>query len=251
MWLKKLITSLLNIFLFILLSYPCAWATPTEPQIAIIIDDLGFNYHNGLRAVKLPGEVTYAILPHSPYGTNLATQAHNKGKEIMLHLPMQAIANISPGPGTLNTQMQKEEFLIELRSNLSSVPYITGLNNHMGSLLTQKATPMNWLMDELKERNLFFVDSRTSHCTVAEHIAQTNGIPSTHRDVFLDNKQDIEYIHHQFVRLLLLAKRRGNAVAIAHPYPATLYYLEYALPKLAKHGFKLVSASALIPTYHG
>jgi polysaccharide deacetylase 2 family uncharacterized protein YibQ len=218
-----------------------------QPVICIIIDDLGINRARSERALYLPGAVTYAFLPHSRYGHDLALKAHALGRESILHLPMQPLDNRRVDAGALTRQQSRAQFLATLREDLRRIPYIRGVNNHMGSLLTQLPEQMHWLMEELaRHKDLFFIDSRTTPHTVAYRQAIREGLPSLRRSVFLDNDTDIAAINHQFIKLLAVAHLRGFAVAIGHPYPETLTYLENMLPALPLLGIRLVPASRLI-----
>lgn len=213
------------------------------PKLVLIIDDLGDNLALGQRTVDLPGAVNVAILPHTPYAVTLARHAHAQGKTVMLHTPMTNHSHRRPGPGTLRPGMQRSEFLTVLRSNLDSVPYIEGVNNHMGSELTEQPLPMTWLMRELRQRGLFFVDSRTTRFTTAEHQAVLQGVPNLRRHVFLDHQRDKAAITAAYENWLKKAKRHGVAVAIGHPYPETLQVLEQRLPGLLLRGVELIPAS--------
>jgi polysaccharide deacetylase 2 family uncharacterized protein YibQ len=225
--------------------FPAA-AHPTA-RIALIIDDIGDNLKLGSRAVRLPGAVTCSILPHTVYARQLATAAHRGDKEVMLHLPMESEDEKAPGPGALTLDMTKAEFLGTLESDLDAVPYAAGINNHMGSLITRHPGHMRWLMQEINRRgDLYFVDSRTTDLTVAQKVAQETGVPNLRRDVFLDDDLHPAAIAAQFARLIALAKHRGSAVAIGHPHPATLRFLEQQLPRLNDAGIQLVSVSQLI-----
>ncbi len=236
-------------FLFLLLALtPVGVSADSVKQaaITIIIDDLGNNLPAGMRAIRLPGPITYAILPHGPYSAQLATAAHNSGKEVMLHMPMDNNQGHPIGPGGLTVNLDHNSFEHRVNRAINSVPYIKGVNNHMGSRLTRDPVKMNWLMAMLKKYPLYFVDSRTSSDSVAGYIANGNNIPNLDRDVFLDHDTDPEAIAFQFKRLLELARKQGAAVAIGHPYPSTLGYLENVLPKLDAMGISLVSPSGLL-----
>ena len=215
--------------------------------ISIIIDDLGYQWRSGQRALELPGGVSFAILPHTPYSVRLATRAHENGREVLLHLPMASVHHRRPGPGAVDVGMQRDEFLAQVDIDLAAVPYISGVNNHMGSQVTPSTRHMDWLMQDLRQRGgLFFVDSMTTASSVAAVLARENGLPTVKRDVFLDNSREPKLIHRQFERLLRLSRQRGWAVAIGHPYPETLALLEAELPKLEEMGIKLVPVSQLI-----
>jgi len=143
----------------------------TEIAVAIIIDDIGYNYAQGLTASHLPGNNSYAILTHNPNATFFAQQSEKQPKETMLHAPMSTINPLPIGDYGQNESMREGQFKSTLQSALSSLPNVKGLNNHMGSLLTQKNQPMAWVMEALKERQLYFVDSRTSAKSVAWDMA--------------------------------------------------------------------------------
>ena len=217
-------------------------------RVALIIDDLGHVGGAGKRVVALTGPVACAILPHTPYARSIARLAHGAGKEVLLHLPLQSVDEFeSTGFGTIKIDNTQSQLVRILASDIESIPHIVGVNNHMGSLLTQHPGHMNWLMSALKARgDLFFVDSYTSVASVALQIAREHGVPATRRDVFLDNVPTQAAIHQEFQRLKKLARQRGSAVGIGHPYPATLSYLESVLPGLASEGIDLVSVEELL-----
>ncbi len=219
---------------------------PATGFIAIIIDDLGNSYERGLQTVRLPASLTLAILPHSTHGTRLAEEAHRFGKEVIIHMPMQNIDNLPLGPGGLTSHLSQDEFERFIADAIERVPWAIGLNNHMGSLLTQQELPMNWLMDEIKPRKMLFIDSRTTAGTVASTIARQKHLPSASRDVFLDNDPSLYAIDRQFRRLVSLAKQRGTAIAIGHPHATTLTYLELAIPQLQDAGIHVLPISRLL-----
>ena len=117
-----------------------------RPIISIIIDDLGHQRHSGLRAIDLPGPLTYAILPHRPFTRLLASHAHRHNKEVMIHIPMEAETGKALGPGALLYDMAERQFKTAVRDNFDAVPHAVGFNNHMGSRLTASASRMRWLM---------------------------------------------------------------------------------------------------------
>lgn len=238
----------LSLVLIALLAPCLPAAAASRPLVAIIIDDIGNNYALDARAVALPGPVTYAFLPDTPYAAELARRAHGAGKEVLLHLPLEAIDHAPLGPGGLTLDMTRRTFVSTVRADLAAIPDVEGVNNHMGSLLTQHPGDMGWLMTALKHAPmpLFYVDSRTTAQSVAFQIAEEHHLPATWRDVFLDDVQTKAAITHQLARLIAIAKRRGTAVAIGHPYPVTLRILKQRLPKLATEGVELVPVRAVI-----
>lgn len=217
-----------------------------QGQLAIIIDDIGYNLALGKRSADLNGDFTLAVLPFTPHGIELAQRAHQRGKEIMLHAPMSNRHNYPLGRGGLVSGMPRAEFLAVLRQNLANIPHIKGVNNHMGSSLTEQAEPMRWLMEELKMKGLYFVDSRTSAQTQALTIAEKNHLPSRKRDVFLDDERTRSNIQYQLRRALKLAQQQGSAIAIGHPYPETLAELEHLQPLLNQYEVQLVKTSLLM-----
>lgn len=219
------------------------------PAIALIMDDLGNRPGLGKRVVDLPGPVACAFLPYGKYTDGLARQAHAQHKEVMLHLPMQAVeeAPVMLGRGVLTLDMTERQFKTTLAHDMAAVPYISGLNNHMGSLLTRHPGNMAWLMQAIASRgDLFFVDSRTTSATVAEQLALEYGIPNTARNVFLDNEPDPAAVRAQFRKLIALAKRDGTALGIGHPYPGTVAVLAEELGRLQHYGVRLLPVSRLI-----
>ena len=249
--LPKCIKSILYCFMWglfvpVIVFTPFIKADVFQPSMVIIIDDLGYNLANGLRVVNLPGPITLAVMPHTPHGALLARKGAAADKQIMLHVPMQNHAGLRLGPGGLTLDMDETQFKQVLRANVASVPYAEGLNNHMGSALTEQALPMKWTMDVANELNLFFVDSRTSAASIAWQQAIDQAVPALTRDVFLDNDTDIEALEMQFQRAITIANEHGFAVLIGHPYPATAAFLSKSLSRLDEAGIKLVSASALI-----
>ena len=213
----------------------------SSATITLIIDDIGYNLRNGLRAVNLPGAVSYAVLPHTPYSQRLAKTAHQQGKTVMLHAPMTNVHQREPGPGTLSSSMNRETFDQELKEALADIPFVQGVNNHMGSELTQDSERMQWLMEEVSKRRLFFIDSRTTAKSVAAETARSNGVPSMSRDVFLDHIRTPEAVNEAFDALIRKAKRNGHAVGIGHPHRITLDMLEDRLPELQAQGIRLIS----------
>lgn len=215
-------------------------------RLAIIIDDIGYNKSLSERAARLPGAFTLSVLPFTPYGPSTAHVAHNENKELMLHTPMSNLNNLPLGQGGLHSGMGKDALVTTLRRDLDNLPFIKGMNNHMGSRLTQEAAPMNWVMEELKTRGLYFVDSRTSALTVALETAKAHKIPSIKRDVFLDDEPNVSAITRQLHTAFALAKQNGFAVAIGHPYSSTLSVLENIQPLLQQHNIQLVFVSQLL-----
>ncbi|MDN6319941.1 MAG: divergent polysaccharide deacetylase family protein [Marinobacter sp.] len=215
------------------------------PTIAIIIDDMGHNLHEGERLANLDQPLTLAFLPYRRHTDTLARLAHSRSKEIMLHAPMANTRNFSLGQGGLTADMDEQSIASTLRRALRSIPYVQGVNNHMGSLLTQQLKPMDWVMKELYRYPVYFVDSRTIASSVAGRVAEAYQIPTLTRDVFLDHEQTEEYVDRQFKELIQRAKEHGSAVGIGHPHTVTVDYLEKHLPLLDEQGIAIATVSGL------
>jgi polysaccharide deacetylase 2 family uncharacterized protein YibQ len=222
-------------------------AQPRKNIASIIIDDVGNNYLYGTQVIALPAALTISILPRTTYARDLARLAARNHKEVMLHLPMQSVEHHNYSPGTLDLHMTQREFSQQLNRDLGSVPYIRGVNNHMGSLLTRHPGHMAWLMDELSRRgNLYFVDSKTTSKSIADQVAGEYHIPNLSRDFFLDPDDHPETLKKQFNRFIKKVKQRGYALAIAHPYPTTISFLKANIRRLQSSNIKLVPVSELI-----
>lgn len=220
-----------------------------RPLLSLVIDDLGYSFQYGKEAIELVGDHTYAIIPGTSYGQKLARLAQTQNKEVILHLPLQAInPNSASEPNALNETMDEEKLTQNLVDMLTEISVIKGVNNHMGSHLTQIDYFMRPIMDGIRAYNpdLYFLDSRTSPNSVAYTEAINSGLPSISRDVFLDNEyKNPESIHLQYQIWLQKAHDQGHAIAIGHPHPSTIEYLRENLPSTFD-GFRFLSVSKLI-----
>lgn len=218
------------------------------PKVVVIIDDVGLSESRTNELSALPGPLTLAFLP---YAENLAAQtehAAKAGHELMIHMPMEPLnPDLDTGPVALKTGMEKAEFLRVLKQDVfPAFEGYKGLNNHMGSRLTQDRTAMGWLMQALKDEGLYFIDSKTIHSSVAVQTAHDTGVGYNQRDVFLDHFDNNEKIRAALVQLEKVALRDGYAVAIGHPKARTIEALKEWLPTLDDKGIELVPASAVI-----
>lgn len=226
-------------------SDPESTGSSMPPTIAIIIDDMGHNLQEGERLAQMDQPLTLAFLPYRRYTVPLAKLAHKQQKEIMLHAPMANTRNFELGPGGLTSDMDERRIATTLRRALQSIPYVQGVNNHMGSLLTQKLQTMDWVMQELRQYPIYFVDSRTIASSVAGDVARAYQIPSLSRDVFLDHEQTEEFVDRQFKLLIKRARENGSAIGIGHPHKVTVDYLEKHLPELDAQGVAIATISGL------
>jgi polysaccharide deacetylase 2 family uncharacterized protein YibQ len=251
---KKEASLPIRIFVYWLLAFFMFSISPVKAEpiakIALIMDDMGLSEVLGCEAIQLHGAVTYSFLVNAPYAHQLAASAYRKGKELMLHAPMQAIAKREQEAGELKQGMVAQKFKQLFVKQLNSIPHISGVNNHKGSLLTQNYSAMTRIMALIKNYNgedLFFVDSKTSQQSIAGHVASEFGIATFSRDIFLDHDSPSEEeIRRQFRRLIDIALTQGQALAIAHPRKATLKILRQELAQLSAYGVQLVSVSELV-----
>jgi polysaccharide deacetylase 2 family uncharacterized protein YibQ len=219
-----------------------------KPMIALVIDDVGYNRSLAESLFSLNMVLTVSILPHHPFSRESAQEAHRKSCEVILHLPMepQKCASTYWEKDTLLVHMSEQKILQVLDSGLRDVPWAEGVNNHMGSLMLQDKRSMQVILDELKSRGLYFLDSRTTSRSVGYELAQAMGVPSACRQIFLDNKQDLNYIQHQIDLLIKKALKDGKAVGIGHLHPLTIEALKEAAPRFREKGITLVGLSRVV-----
>ncbi|HTQ87463.1 MAG TPA: divergent polysaccharide deacetylase family protein [Candidatus Solibacter sp.] len=225
---------------------------PGGARLAIIIDDMGHDRSSADQLFALPFPLTISILPHLPLSSEIAEEAHRRGDQIMLHLPMEPEPGnggpdgVAQEPIELRVGMSADEVNATLASMLETVPHAAGVNNHEGSRATADAPLMQELMPGLRARNLFFIDSRTTASTVAFNAAESVGVRSASRKVFLDDTQTKEAVIAQLELAARDAARDGSAIAIGHPHPATIAALAQEVPALESRGIRLVFASDLV-----
>jgi polysaccharide deacetylase 2 family uncharacterized protein YibQ len=217
------------------------------PQLAIIIDDIGNDRAAADSVLALNFPVTLSVLPHLPLSAEIAEEAHRRGDQVMLHMPMQSEGeDAKPEYAELRVGMRAGEVNELLTSALDSVPHVVGVNNHQGSLATSNSALMAELMPALRQRGLFFIDSRTEKTTVAYDAAKKAGVRAASRRVFLDDVATREAVIAQLRLAAKDAQRDGSAIAIGHPKPATIAALEEEGPRLAASGIDFVFASDLV-----
>ncbi len=218
-----------------------------SPKIAIIIDDLGYQKDIAELILNLDFPVTISILPFLPHTRTVAQMAREKGLTVLLHLPMEPQdPNVNPGQGAIFSTMTEEEIRKKMLSNFQELPEVDGINNHMGSKVTENTIVMEIVLSEVKERGLFFVDSMTSPNSVGYTLSRQMGIKTAYRSVFLDNDQNIDYIRNQFNVLKELAHKHGTAIAIGHPYCNTVDVLMETGSVLQEEGIKIVRLQELL-----
>lgn len=233
-------------FLLSTLVLSAFFCTPAHSaQLVIIIDDIGNNYTQGNAMVELPGPLTLAFLPHTPYAKRLANKAHAQQKEVILHAPMENSVEAPLGPGALTQSLSEAELKQTLKKAIASIPHIQGINNHMGSALTQNTQAMQWVMETLQDEQLYFIDSLTSPKSVAYQQAISHKLPALRRHIFLDNDKSQAALTKQWNKALRIANKTGRAILIGHPYAESHAFLVKQLPTLTNEGIELIPASQL------
>ncbi len=218
-----------------------------HPRVAIIFDDAGYGLKAAREIESIGRPVTISVLPHLPYSSLIAEEAPGHGVQVILHLPMEPDNDtIQLGEGGIKVAMSDEDIRRTVAADLTSVPNAVGANNHMGSLGTSDARVMRAVLEEMRVRHLFFVDSVTSRHSVAAQVAREMGVPTAARAVFLDNQDDEEYVRGQFRTLMTIAQTRGQAVAIGHVGKVTARVLVSLLPEFDEAGIQLVRISDLV-----
>ncbi len=214
-----------------------------KPRVAILIDDMGYHRKIGNALLELDLPLSFAFLPHSPFARELEEIAYQKGRDIMVHLPMEAgDSKWDPGPGALYLATPADERAATLKKDLASIPHAIGANNHMGSKFTQDRQAMQQVLAELQQQGLFFIDSFTTAQSTGMDEAQKIGVPTNRRHIFLDNEQDPKKICIQLNKLAALAVQQQQAIAIGHPYQATL-------DALRNCGDKLLTTVQVVPVH--
>jgi polysaccharide deacetylase 2 family uncharacterized protein YibQ len=216
-------------------------------SLAIILDDLGYDRAAAESLLALPFPLTVSVIPHLPLSSEVAEEAYRRGDQVLLHLPMESESqDVKQESVELRVGMNSQQVESALAGMLATVPHAAGVNNHQGSRATADSALMQELMPALRERRLFFIDSRTTTGTVAYDVAERSGVPAASRKVFLDDNPAKKAIEAQLNLAARDAVRDGSAIAIGHPHPATITALSEMLPQLEARGVRLVFASDVV-----
>jgi len=219
-------------------------------KIAIIIDDNGNSPTECTQIEGLSIPLAISVLPSWKYSRQTAICAHRVNKDVMLHLPLEPYENTEKYPDDyiIKTTMPPRVVVRKFRRALASVPFASGMNNHMGSKAMEDMGLMVVLFPEIKAKKMFFVDSKVTNRSVGVTAAKRYHVPFSARDVFLDNESDRAYIEGQFRELAALARKRGHAVGICHARPLTWQILKEQALTLTQQGFEFVSIKDLLRT---
>lgn len=217
-----------------------------KPMIAIVIDDMGVDRKRADRTVALPGPLTLSFMTYANDLARQTSQAHARGHELMVHMPMEPLARLDAGPNALTTDLPPEEIRRRVDYGLGRFSGFIGVNNHMGSKFSAYGPGMQIVMEELRKRGLMFLDSRTSEKSVGMDMAAKMGVATVGRDIFLDNEMDTAAVRAQLAKTEEVARRRGYAIAIGHPHDGTIEALAGWLPGLEHKGFALVPVSTIV-----
>jgi len=227
---------------------PLATEAPSIAKIAIVLDDWGYSLRDESFLSDFHYPVTISILPHLPYSSQIAYLADKNGKEIILHLPMEPHERkeIRLEKQVVFTRMNEKEIIRMVNDALKSVPFASGINNHMGSKATEDERVMAIVFNLLKKKKLYFFDSFVTSYSVCEPLAGKMKLRFARRDIFLDNQADYKYISNQLQLLIKKAKKKGFAIGVGHDRPLTLQVIKDYAPALEKQGIKLVFVSDLV-----
>lgn len=217
-------------------------------QIAVIIDDIGYDLAPVRELMQIKADITFSVLPFLPHSRAAAEILRQGKKEILLHLPMEPVTYPAdkPGEGALFTDMNEKEILHQLEKNLEAVPYVAGVNNHMGSKFMTDREKLALVFGRLKKKNLYFVDSRTAAESEAAAAAKAVGLPMAERKIFIDNKRDYDEIYKNIMSVKNYENDPFPVIVIGHPYPETIRALKDASKALRDKGILIVPVSQLV-----
>lgn len=217
-----------------------------RPVIAVVIDDMGDNVRRTRDISSLRAPITASFLTYPPQLERQVSRSLAAGHEIMVHVPMQPKSNINMTADILTVEMTPQQVNDNFRRMLTKFRNIRGVNNHMGSRLTEDRPRMAEIMKVLKEQGLFFLDSKTTPHSVGDRVAREYGVGYATRNVFLDNVNELGYILKQLAQTEKIARKNGYAIAIGHPKSQTYEALKQWLPTLEQKQIRLVPLSHIV-----
>lgn len=234
-----------------------AWQANAVPAksgkalVAVIIDDMGVDQRRSAKVTELPAPLTLSYMTYAPHAAAQTSAAHARGHELMMHMPMQPLGAMDPGPDVLTDQLSAAELRRRLASDLDSFGGYVGVNNHMGSKFTAYEPGMKIVMEALHQRGLLFIDSMTTAKSVGMAEARAAGVPTARRNIFLDDVETQAAVSAQLAKAEEQAKSAGSVIVIGHPHDVTIAALAAWLPGLAKKGITLVPVTAVVKAREG
>ena len=217
-------------------------------EVVIIIDDIGYDMKPVRDLLRIDADITFAILPLLSHSREAAEMLHKAHRETLLHLPMEPLSypKDKPGSGALFTDMNESEIIFQLEKNLASVPYATGVNNHMGSKFMTDEAKLTPVFKQLKKKDLFFIDSRTTPSSKTTWVAEKVHLTTASRRVFLDNERDYDKIYRIMMDVAESPAGKSPLIVIGHPYPETIRAVRDACKVFREKGISIVPASKLV-----
>lgn len=217
-------------------------------KLAVIVDDCGYDMSSVRILLNTGLPLNFAVLPYKPYSSDVLEMIKSDGRVAMLHLPMEPMdrSAMSEGSSTICTDMSKDKILELTRKAINSLPGVSGVNNHQGSKATADSATMTTVLQELRNQDLFFVDSRTSSKSVARDKAVAMGVPTARNDIFLDNSSDVQAIRKQIYKAMDIAEKNGSAIAICHARPNTAKAWSMYAEEIKNTGIELVPITDLL-----
>lgn len=217
-------------------------------QLIFVFDDGGQNLSHLEKFLKLPFPFTVAVLPKLAHSKESAAKIRASGNELILHQPMQAVNTATnPGPGAITPEMDEDQIISTLFSNINEIGPIAGMNNHEGSLITADAEKMEIILKMISENGIYFLDSRTNSKTQVPYVANALGYSWYERNIFLDNEKTKENALNELKKGLAIANKNGSVIMIGHIWSADFLpaFLMEVYPELKAKGytFSVVSKS--------
>jgi len=220
--------------------------THWKARLAIVIDDFGYPSKSYPYFVKLDAPINISILPNHRLSSVIAVLAHRNGKEVLLHLPMQPYGRSHLEKNTIMKYMKKKQIERIVESDIDSIPYIEGVNNHMGSLITEDKRIMEIVLSIIKRKGLYFIDSRTSYRSIAYRLAKKLKLRAGYNSLFIDNRRDRDFTMDYILRAAMIALRKKRIIVIGHDCMSTFIAIRDMLPRLRRLGVKLSFASEVV-----
>ncbi|MGM0370005.1 MAG: divergent polysaccharide deacetylase family protein [Bacillota bacterium] len=233
---------------FELMSHQVVLSQPQpKAKLAIVIDDFGFDRQGTAEILSIDRPLTGAVLPFRPHSAKDAKLASEAGLEVVLHQPLEPMnPDTDPGEGAIDTTMESQEIKETLLKNLDSLDNVSGVNHHMGSKASTDKQVMNSIISLLKDRDLFYVDSSTSHESVGVQIAREQNLPTFENYLFIDNVDHQQDVEEMIMNLAKIALEKEELLIIGHVKENTADAIKESIPKLEEMGIKLVYASQLV-----